>query len=373
MSTAYTPGLAVREGITLRKERKLPLTGDTLVNVGDEVSAETVVARTDLPGSVHLVNVAGALSVPESDVEAFLTIKKGDYVEAGQIVAETKGLFGLFKSQCRAPVGAVLESLSAVTGQAVFRERPTPLEVTAYVRGKVAEVLEGEGVVVETYATFVQGILGIGGETIGEIVVVVESPSAPLTEDRISSEHRGKVVVGGGRIESRAVRKAIEVGAVGIVGGGIDDADLRELLGYELGVAITGTEQLGVTLIVTEGFGDIAMAQRTFRLLQRHAGQLASINGATQIRAGVLRPEIVIPQDRIGETSDAAGSTALQVGAPVRVIREPHFGHVGEVVALPVELHVIETEARVRVVTVALENGEQVTLPRANIELIEAG
>ena len=38
---------------------------------------------------------------------------------------------------------------------------------------------------------------------------------------------------------------------------------LRRLLGYDLGVAITGQEDLGVTIVVTEGFGRIAMAKRT--------------------------------------------------------------------------------------------------------------
>ena len=48
---------------------------------------------------------------------------------------------------------------------------------------------------------------------------------------------------------------------------------LRALLGYDLGVAITGTEQVGFTLILTEGFGTIPMAPKTFALLSAHAGQ----------------------------------------------------------------------------------------------------
>ena len=60
--------------------------------------------------------------------------------------------------------------------------------------------------------------------------------------------------------------------------------------------AITGQEEKGITLVVTEGFGDLAMAERTFELLRGCAGMRASVNGATQIRAGVLRPEIIIPR-----------------------------------------------------------------------------
>ena len=59
-------------------------------------------------------------------------------------------------------------------------------------------------------------------------------------------------------------------------------------------VAITGSERIGLTVVITEGFGEIAMSERTFRILQQREGRQASVN-ATQIRAGVMRPEIVIP------------------------------------------------------------------------------
>ena len=81
----------------------------------------------------------------------------------------------------------------------------------------------------------------------------------------------------------------------------------RQILGYTLGVAITGSEDLITSLIVTEGYGKIQMGQQTFDLLNGHSGMLASINGATQIRAGVIRPEIVIPLKK-GEISDVNDS-----------------------------------------------------------------
>ena len=66
-----------------------------------------------------------------------------------------------------------------------------------------------------------------------------------------------------------------------------------------------------------EGFGDIAMAQRTFELMRSHDGRMASVNGATQIRAGVMRPEIVIPLDAAhhgsgGGPAAAAGGAGLK-------------------------------------------------------------
>jgi len=98
---------------------------------------------------------------------------------------------------------------------------------------------------------------------------------------------------------------------------------------------------------------------------------VASINGTTQIRAGVQRPEIIVSRPPSpSDTEVAASSAGLQIGDPVRVIREPYFGRLGSVSALPSELQTVESETRVRVLEVALEDGEKVIVPRANVESI---
>ena len=376
MAHAYTPGLKVTEGMTIQKERRLPLEGEVLVEAGVTVKAEDVVAKADLPGNVQLLNVANLLSVPPEEVAEHMLKSVGAAVSEDEIIATTKGLFGLFKSQARSPIDGTIESVSDITGQVILREPPIPVEVKAYTDGTVTATLPNEGVTVETYGTYIQGIFGIGGETIGDLTVVAESSGDALTAEQIQPEHRDNILVGGSLVTTEAIQKAIQNGVKGIIAGGIDDADLRELLGYELGVAITGSEEIGITLVITEGFGSIAMAEQTFTLLKAREGMKTSINGATQIRAGVVRPEILIPftPDAAASASNAADGAAeglLEVGSSVRIIREPHFGKLGRVTELPVELQNLETEAQVRVLRVELESGEQTTLPRANVEAIE--
>jgi len=63
--------------------------------------------------------------------------------------------------------------------------------------------------------------------------------------------------------------------------------------------------------------------------------------------------------------------TGIDIGTRVRIIREPYFGKMGKVVALPTELKDIETESKVRVLEVELVTGERITLPRANVEIIQ--
>jgi len=190
----------------------------------------------------------------------------------------------------------------------------------------------------------------------------------------IGPECKGEILVGGSLITHAAIQQARQVGALGLVGGGIRDQDLRDLLGYDLGVAITGTEEIGLTAIVTEGFGAIAMARKTFEIFKAFSGREASISGATQIRAGVLRPEIIVPlQDEKPPPSERATSPqqGLEKGNLLRIIRAPYFGRIGQVSALPTDLQQVESGARVRVLEVEFEDGSRAVVPRANVELIE--
>jgi hypothetical protein len=159
---------------------------------------------------------------------------------------------------------------------------------------------------------------------------------------------------------------------MGIVTGGIDPSELSEFCGSEIGVAITGEENVGLTLIITEGFGNMNMAKKTFNLFKHFEGHLVCLNGATQIRAGVMRPEIIIPHDEPSEDSLMDKLLdGLVYGTLVRIIREPNFGVIGKVVELPIELEKIQTESSVRILKVELEDGRIVSVPRANVEIIE--
>jgi len=288
MAHSYTPGLKVTSGTRLEKIRRLPLPGDILAEVGQSVKSETAVARTELPGQVRSFNVAGLLGIQPEEVDQYMMKKEGQPVEKDEVIASTKGIFGIFKSQCKAPVDGTIESISSVTGQVMLREPQIPVEINAYIDGQVIEIMENEGVVVQTYGTFIQGIFGIGGEVTGELVMACEGSDDVLSPDKLDKQMAGKIIVGGSLVTSDSVSKAIEMGIKGIIAGGIDDRDLKGFLGYELGVAITGSEELGLTLIITEGFGKMKMAARTFQLLQSREGMKTSINGATQIRAGVI-------------------------------------------------------------------------------------
>ena len=371
MATAYTPGLKVSSRTTIRKTRRLPLKGEVVAQIGETVQPDAVVARTELPGIMQTLRVAEFLGLEPGDVAKVLRINEGDYVEAGQVIAESRSFFGLMKNDLKSPISGTVELISPVSGHVGVRHKPMPVEVTAYIPGQIVETIPEEGVVIETNGALIQGIFGVGGEKIGEIQVIVESPDRIVDADQITEQMAGKIVVTGANITGAGLKKASSIGVAGVVTGGIIDLDLIDFLGYDIGVAITGQENIPTTLIVTEGFGVMTMAHRTFDLLKSLEGRQASINGATQIRAGVIRPEIIVPATSEAENAPADAEQTLDIGTRLRVIREPYFGILGHVTALPQELVVIESGAKVRTLEAKLDDGRMVTVPRANVEIIQ--
>jgi len=379
MAHAYTPGLRVTGRAVLRKQRRLPIAGKVLVEKGQRVSAEDIVAHAELPGDVSAVNVVNQLGITPGELPDLMLKGEGDAVARNEVIAETKPLIKWFRSSARSPIDGFIETVSQVTGQVMIRTAPKPVDVRAYIDGTVVDVFPDEGVTIETAGAQVQGILGIGGEVVGQLALAVNGPDGVPEPEDLSSDHSGKIVVAGALITRAAFDRAAEVGVAALVCGGFHDSDLRDLLGYDLGVAITGHEDISPVLIITEGFGAIAMAKATYELLAGHVGKRASANGATQIRAGVLRPEITVPlPDRAeGEAAatdrpEASTPTGLTAGSPVRIVREPAFGRLGKVKHLPPEAQAVESEARVRVVELEFPEGDTMVVPRANIEAIES-
>ena len=97
MAHSYTPGLKVLKKTLFKKERILPLKGKVLVEKGDSLSPDTIVASTNLPGNVQMLKVNNILNIEPRDVVDCLVVKEGDNVKKGDIIAETPGVFGLFK------------------------------------------------------------------------------------------------------------------------------------------------------------------------------------------------------------------------------------------------------------------------------------
>ena len=230
MSRSYTPGLKILARTKIIKKRQLPMKGNVHMKIGDVVKSDEIVASTELPGNVQMLNVANKLNIEPENVPECMLVELDESISKGQIIAESKGIFGMFKSQLKSPIDGTLANVSEITGQAILSEPPIPVEVDAYTSGTITEVQDEEGVTIETEGVLAQGILGIGGENRGILKVVTSSPNDELTADMIDESHKGMIILGGAFMNMDTFKHAKEMGVVGIVSGGFDYTDLSKIL-----------------------------------------------------------------------------------------------------------------------------------------------
>jgi hypothetical protein len=364
-------GLVVTPLTCIRKTRLLPVSGEVRVSKGQQVEPETTVAYAEVPGYPVPINVASRLGVEPQDIERLMLRKEGDVVQEKEVIARKRHFLWLADDLVLAPIDGTVQSISLLTGMVVLRSHPVPVEAKAFISGEVVDIIEKEGVVIETEAALIQGVFGIGGENHGSVHVAVDSPADVLDESLLTPEMKGKIVVGGRLVTLGAVKKALRLGVHGLIAGGLHDKDLSSFLGYDIGLAVTGQELFGLSLIVTEGFGEVPMRERTFNLFKDLEGEMASINGATHIRAGVKRPEVIVsrPVGSAQILSDGGTPAELSVGSQVRIIRYPFFGQEGRVVDI-LECGDLPSEVGTSVAVLKLGDGQRVNIPLVNLEQI---
>jgi len=371
---AYTPALQVTQQTLISKVRELPLPGKALVKVGDRVQSDTAVLSAELPGDLTVVHMADRMGFDPEDIAEHFSLKDGDSVSKGELLCEINTFFGLFNTRLECPADGQIEFFTEKNAHLAIRHQPVPLSVNAYIEGVVSKVEEGKRVTIETEGALMQGIFGVGGERQGTIFKLDCANDQLVTAEllKLSGENfRDKIIIGGAQFDISALREAGKHTAAAIVTGSIDAKTLADYLGYEIGVSITGDEQLPSTLIVTEGFGMLPISKRVTELTGQFNGRQASVNGATQVRAGAMRPEVIIPiQKTSAHDTPAAQPKALDIGAPIRIVRVPYFGQFGTICELPHEPQQMPSGSFLRVLKARLDSGEEVVVPRANVELL---
>jgi hypothetical protein len=352
----YPPLTRVIPLTTIRRERVLPLEGQVLVNVGARVEATSIIARAEVPGHYHILDVAQALGVTPEAADSHIRPRPGQRVKAGQAVAGRRTALGLLPRVLRAPRSGVVAAVGG--GRILFESAGEPVQISAYLPGRVVDIVPEFGAVIEAVGALVQGVWGIGGESFGVLKVLAEQPDQPLQAKSIDISCRGTVVVGGSTLDKELFQPALEYQVRGIIIGALDPA------------LIEMAEQMPFPIVATEGLGAAPMAHPIFQLLRTHEGREAVISGRTQPRWGAVRPEIVVLLPSGSAPLPPPPDRPLKVGVRVRVTRGAMMGAVGIVQNLPAQPMLIEAGVRLWGAVVAFGDGEEKPIPVYNLELL---
>lgn len=313
------------------------------------------------------IDVAAAFGVSPLYANTLVRVRVGGLVVPGQPVAATSGLH---QQVITSPLYGMVERVQE--GVVTIRPVQFRTELLAYLRGTVVQVVPGQSATIRAWAHLVPGQYGIGSEAGGPLLIAAARDQI-LGSPAVCPEWQGKVVVAGQTADLGLLLAADQAGCAGLVMAHLSFDVLATYVGGKVTPGLTGDEPVRMPVILTEGFTPQPMAERAWNQLAALAGRYASINGTTHIRAGVIRPEIVICAES-GQPAPAAPAAAWipQPGDRVVVTRNPARGQIGQIVSVPRERQPLCTGSLVSVAVVRLPDGD-LTLPIANLRLAPEG
>ena len=350
----YPPQTSATPLTVMYRRRMLPAPGEILVRENDRVEPVQVIGRVSVPAGFSIVNVAQKMQLAASVVSKHFKVKVGDEVKRGQTLAASRGLN---PRSCKSPIDG---TVTGAGGGRILIEAPArEVEIRANLQGVVSRVIGHRGVVIRATGALIQGAWGNGRQSVGILRLLVKGSDRPITAADINPSCHGMILIGGAEIDQEALERAAEVQVRGIVTGGIDPAQIQSTL------------DLPFPVVITEGLSPTPMCSRIYRLLSANDGREAVADARFRSHWGVLRPEVIVPLPAEPEREPADDlQHPLEVGDSVRVVRAPHVGSVGRVVALPVWTSTL-AGARLPGARIELDDDrETLIVPLLNLEVL---
>jgi uncharacterized protein (TIGR01319 family) len=257
-----------------------------------------------------VMDIAKHLEIKPKELRRYFNMEVGDFVQKGQTIAskttgnsvmdmfntifeskqekhdtmiKVSGHHFIFKSTSTGYITAINTEKGTVTVQ--YKSKPEVLK--SFVNGRVVKVHKDISADLKVTGSYAYCIIGFGGENYGQL-------SFSYDNKNISEKHEGKIAVFTQPITKSTLDSARQFKVKGIIAPSISNKDWVDFCGKEIRVAVTGKENIGFTLMLTEGFGYKEMNADYKEFFVQNEGAVASLNGRTQIRAGVIRPRIII-------------------------------------------------------------------------------
>lgn len=357
-------------------DRQLDRAGHVEVGVGDDVTPETLVARTGNIEKSFTLYLANELGVANDSLKKYLAKSIGSAVNEGETIARVRR--GLRTAAVRSPATGTIVHVDDKEGTVTLTASTGPRELKALVSGEVERIHSDRGVTIRTIGSRVYGIVGFGGEATGTLTVGIDRHDRELTADQVNKDWRGSIVLAGMTVGVPTLKRLRDAGVAGIIVGSISEADVRRFCSANAEDSGTFWASNGqwfaheadsapFVILVTEGFGRHQMAEPVFQFLASKAGSSVSMHGQTSVGECLSRPEIYITGD--GDGAKGGMSSQLTLDRSVRLVDATHMGAIGTIESEPVTRAMSNGVQRDYVV-VRLANGESHDVPAANVEVL---
>lgn len=264
------------------------------------------------------------------------------------------------------PDQPVLRMRSAREGQADVEEL-----LPAGLRGRVVEITERGGVVIESRVTQIRGCLGSGSQVAGVLTLWLDKSRQAIPP--------GAILVTPGQLTFNMLRRAIDSGVTGIVAGSSALRDFEGFLRVDLVQLLSSVNVESalahlppLTIMLTEGIGSLRMPDPVLNQFGRYQGSIVLLSGLTSVRWNVF-PDLSIttPPDEARARPVQPFPLPLTFGMQVRVRGGEYQGTVGTIDYLFVYPQVFPSGIRARAVRLALPDKSSLMVPQLLVEAVE--
>lgn len=372
--------IRVEKDVIVRIHRSLKGKGSINVARNQEVIPSDIIGTAHISSGFRIINLAQGLQVAPSEVGKYMKRSIGQRIYKDELLAYRSGwLFG-GKKIVASPTDGVLDFLNPKTGELRLTFLPKKADLPAAVYGIVEFVDQDRGqVVIRTQVSIVHGMFGSGRVRDGTLHII-SGRDELIGKSFISPNLSEQILVGGSLIFKDAITAAISAGVSGIILGGINAKDYKGMAGGKLIFPKKLENDIGISIIVCEGFGSIPIGWDIDEILRKYDGKFASIDGnkgeiylpsfssnsITSVRNTKLPPiqnGLVSFNEHLGQTVD------LKVGSKVRVIGNSYSGNIGKIIALDQTETVLPSGIKTFMATIETRR-KKIQVPVANTEVI---
>ena len=362
MTQHYLASNIIMENTIIVRERVLPphVYGKITVDIDDEVIGTKVVAEGQLPQDYVIIDIAETMGIKPkklAKLASLILVEAGDPVDAGQPLVNARKRRDR-KRVPKAPAAGIVNLVDA--GRIILQINPEPIQVYARIPGVIEDMVGERGVRIRSTGTLIQCAWGNDQFSFGPYSMEPETGLASLAEQNtMLSNIRGRVYVLTRTLTYSDLRVVAEQELGGLV------APSMPFYMREAAMA------LPVPIILTEGFGEIRPAHRTYEILKKFVREREGAFDATMpSRWEYGRPEIVLPgMSNVAKLPEL--EMPLQVGHTVRIRAGRYAGEVGEILDLPVLPSRVESGLRVQAARLKIRNTpDEILIPLANLKIM---
>ena len=251
-----------------------------------DYSSGTIVMREiqDYSSKLYKIKIAERLGIKPKLIKNYIKRNVGDFIYSGEIIAK-KIIDSKTPIIVEAPSTGTIKKIDIEEGILYLQYDKKPHRKNCLIYGKIEKVVPQKSATISFVGYEIFGIIGFGKEVSGELI---------FCNEEIGEQIKDKILVIPHKINKDDLQKMLDFKVKGIIASSINNLDLIDFIGFEIGVALTGNEDLPFSIIITEGFGDFKMDKNLEEFCENNSGKWCYLNPHTQIRAGVIRPKIII-------------------------------------------------------------------------------